>query len=286
MMMMDVRRGGYIGSYDGGNNSIKLKQTVNLNRRTLSGLDNKLTRFNREKEKCTHLISREKEKFLEKQKRILPNIILTDTTTLDNNAKQQNLRPQSCQVKLPRSAPLTPILMKDTKREHFSFHDFKGKIYGGESNFTSDVKILPRVSSDEKIEKPMIEKTGVHQQPRFRRRSLSQPLMKRPQSVVNLITPDIERLRVGENSRSLTDLNTDGDHLDRSSNKQTNENGTRNSVAYEEVKGCRYLRRTKEQRNELETSHDRTCYCNSCSLTKIPFSPKIQNRRNVRSSMA
>ena len=62
----------FIGSLS--NASTKLKQTVHLNRRTTSNLDHEIHRFQREKDKNTHLISREREKFLQKQSRLLPTI--------------------------------------------------------------------------------------------------------------------------------------------------------------------------------------------------------------------
>lgn len=246
-------------------NSIKLKQTVNLNRRTLTGLDTKLTRFRREKEICTHFISREKEKFLEKQKRILPNI----TDDFPDNA---NLRPKSCQaklqvkVKLVKGTPLIPIVKQ---RENILFLN--------KSKATETYPAENKPSADG--EETTIDKV---QKPRFRKRSFSQPLMKRPTTSLSMVHVKTKT------SQSLVDLATSNSNSTRvmkqNEEKVNSKEHVNRTLTYDEVKGCRYLRRTREQRNQFETFHDKTCYCNSCTLTKMVSSPKFTHRRILKSS--
>ena len=286
---MEVRSG-FLGSLD--LTSLKLKQTVNLNRRTVFGLDCKLTRFERERAKNTNSISREKEKFLEKQSRILPHI----------KPEKNALRPESSRSSMSCSSRNSSgSITKDLKRENALLANISSEKTDAVASKVPEIlplrhsvmtkeltkkysrpELLALKLEDDKLSRtrsttyPFLNRTGSQGQMRraetfnetsnCTRKSPSSPKAPISPTLMNNF-PTTEKDKCNWNKlRNNLDSVISVDENESSEKEEKNCDDT--SKVYEQLRDCRYIRRTKEQRFELENVPCKTCYCNSCTLHK------------------
>eukprot|EP00111_Clytia_hemisphaerica_P001426 TCONS_00004063-protein len=236
--------GTFIGSLSTTSN--KLKQTVSLNRRTVSNLDHEIYRFKREKEKNTVQIKREKEKFLAKQSRLLPSIPKhREDELLLRNTKP---RPKSSTF-LPASYAASPPLCKRS--------DKLQKARALTLDLNKNVQVVPLNFTTDTYQPSTHKRLG-------RRRSRSLSDLPPEKETPSTIHPPAHRFKKFHNIVALKRWRKIRQNLRYLINLEL---VTNFSFACEKLKDCRYIRHRPQQ----EQKCSQRCFCNTCSVRKTRF---------------
>ena len=279
--------GTFIGSLT--TTSTKLKQTVSLNRRTISNLDHEIYRYKREKDKNTLQIKREKEKFLAKQSRLLPTIPIhyrEDELLKRNNAASRTLKPRpKSTVYLPTTTRATPspplcrrVVNDKTRGVEYAPSPPLSKRSVAVRNensprgsrrfeYSHSPTLSKRLIGHEEIRAlpldlnkcvqiiPLRQDDGALQKRTTKPRSRSFSDLPEKRKEVEVIA--IERWRkIRDNLQFLISL----------------ESMTNFSIACEKLQDCRYIRQTRLQMMSNTSKQCKTrCYCNTCSVSRSRF---------------
>jgi len=290
----------FIGSLN--TTSTKLKQTVHLNRRTVSNLDHEIHRFQRQKDKNTHLISREREKFLLKQSRLLPTINKAREDELllrvkVNHRSQQ--RPKSTSsLHLPTPINISPPSNRKIQQQtsYAPSPPLSRKIQ--QHHYTASPPLYRKVQPIYSTSSPpLCRRVAV---PIGGQKVRASTLIE--QSAIPLRnsedTANVHKRITRTRSRSLSDLpppqQRPGDaHQVRRTKRQSNPVALKRwtkirrnlrylinvelmgnfSLACERLQDCRYIRHTKRQQKDfIVKRHGKSkCYCNTCTMNKTRF---------------
>jgi len=269
----------FIGSLN--TTSTKLKQTVHLNRRTVSNLDHEIHRFQRQKDKNTHLISREREKFLLKQSRLLPTI-KKSTSSLHLPTPINISPPSNRKIQQQTSYAPSPPLSRKIQQHHYTasppLYRKVQPIYSTSSPPLCRRVAVPiggqKVRASTLIEQSAIplrnseDTANVHKRiTRTRSRSLSDlpPPQQRPGDA-----HQVRRTKRQSNPVALKRWTKIRRNLRYLINVELMGNF---SLACERLQDCRYIRHTKRQQKDfIVKRHGKSkCYCNTCTMNKTRF---------------
>ena len=229
-----------------------LKIMTNSNKRSSSRMETTLSQYNRDKIRTYSTISRQQELFVEKQSRILPILYEENTNQKIGTSRQKSATftvLPSCKHQDVRKQCRRRITIRDVRELAF------------ENKHLDDKSRLCSPNTQTSRNRP---RSWTPQNTAFGVKNCRNDKAQ------------IHWKKIKENLKYLIFLDKE---------RKEDQRRTQFSVSYNKLRQCRYLRYTKDQLDENEHCSTKTCFCNTCSISKntnIKRDKTVQTCLNIK----